>query len=109
MKNNLRITNMIFTGRIWEGKKLIHKEVSKLIKKGAISWMMVNEDISPIISAYITKPKKELNVHRKFKCFYVSIWTSGAINIVGVRSRKEANYVYDLVVKDIKRLCPRVL
>ena len=109
MKNNLRISNMIFTGRIWEGVKLNEAEVKRLIFKGTLNWMMINEDVSPIISAHIDRPKKELSVHRKQKCFYVSIWTSGAINIVGVRSRKEANEVYDKVFKDIKKCCKRVL
>ncbi len=82
-ENNLRITNMIFTGRIWKGKKLNEEEVKRLIFRGSLNWVMINEDVSPIISAHIDRPKKDLNVHRKQKSFYVSIWTSGAINIVG--------------------------
>lgn len=108
-KNNLRISNIIFSGRIWEGVKLNQKEVKRLIFKGDLNWMMINEDISPIISAHIPRPKKEISVHGTKKCFYVSIWTSGAINIVGVRSRKEADHVYNLVLKDIKKICKRVL
>ena len=36
MKNNLRISNMIFTGRMWEGIKLREEEVKRLIKIGFI-------------------------------------------------------------------------
>lgn len=109
MRNNLRISNMIFTGRMWDGVKLKEEEIKRLIRKGELNWMIINEDISPILSAYIERPKKEIGNHGQRKCFYVSIWTSGAINIVGVRSRKEANYVYNLVMKDIKKFCRRVL
>ena len=108
-KNNLRISNMIFTGRIWKDLKLNEEEVKRLIHKGDLNWMIVNEEFSPMIAAHIDRPKKELSVHKKQKCFYVTIWTSGAINIVGVRSRKEANEVYSLVLKDIKKCCRRVL
>ncbi len=108
MKNNLRISNMIFTGRIWEGVKLNPKEVRRLIQNGKLDWMIVNEEISPMISAHIPRPKKEIGVRGKLKCFYVTIWTSGFINIVGVRSRKEADFVYSKVLRDLKKLCPRV-
>lgn len=107
-ENNLRITNMIFTGRMWEEKKLNEEEVKRLIFKGSLNWALINEDTSPIISAHINRPKKEIGARGRQKCFYVSIWTSGAINIVGVRSRKEANEVYSKVIKDIKKCCRRV-
>ena len=108
MKNNLRITNMVFTGKLPFKHKLREIEKHRLVMKA--DFMVVNEEISPILSKRVRIRKKiEVSVHGKEKQPYVSIWSSGAINIVGVRSRPEANKVYDLVLKDIKKLSPRVL
>ncbi|MFQ5531664.1 MAG: hypothetical protein ACE5ES_03560, partial [Candidatus Nanoarchaeia archaeon] len=62
---------------------------------------------SPILQKRIFKEGK--SVHHKQKCICVSLWTSGAINIVGAVSRKEGNQGYDLAVNDLKKVCRSVL
>jgi len=108
MKNKLRITNMIFSGRMPFKRKLKTEEGDKLVFR--FNWQWINEEISPIISKRMKIRKiKKLNVHGKIKQPYVSIWCSGAINIVGVVNRKEANQVYDLVIKDLKKISRTLL
>jgi len=108
MKNNLKISNIVFTGRLPFKRKLKREEIDKLIIK--FNWFYINEEISPILSKKIKiREKREFSVQRKEKQPHVSIWSSGAINIVGVVSRKEANQVYDLVIKDLKKVCPENL
>jgi len=107
-KNNLRISNMVFTGKLPFVKKFNEAERERLINKA--DFMIVNEENSPILSKRIPLRKNpKLSVHNKEKQPYVSIWYTGAINIVGVISRKEADEVYEIVLKDIKRVCRRVL
>lgn len=106
--NNLRISNIVFTGKMPFTYKLKHEEVKRLILEAG--YFGVNEEISPIFSKRVKiRDKIKLSVQGKEKQPYVSIWTSGAINIVGVINRKEANQVYDIVLKDIKKYCKRVL
>ena len=100
MKNNLKIVNIVFSGRMPFKHKLKSNEVKRLIYKGNLKWMVINEETSPIIVTNTLR--KSLNVHKRKKRIHISIWTTGAIIIVGVRSRKESNKAYDLVMKDIK-------
>jgi len=104
----LRISNMVFTGKMPFKRKLKINEGNELIKK--YNWFLVNEENSPILSKRIKlREKIELSVHNKEKQPYVSIWYSGAINIVGVISRKEANQVYNIVIKELKKVSKGLL
>lgn len=108
MKNNLRISNMIMTGKMPFKKKLNEIEVTRLINN--CDWMLINEEISPILSKTMPIRKyPKLSVHGKIKQPYVSIWTSGSINILGIINKEEGNKVYDLVMNDLKKYCKRVL
>ena len=108
MKNNLRISNIVFTGKMPFKKKYNEEEKKRLCERAG--YIVVNEENSPILSKSVPiRNKEELSVHGKVKQPYVSIWFSGAINIVGVISVKEANKVYEIVMKDIKKYCRRVL
>lgn len=57
---------------------------------------------------YIRK-EKEMNVHNKEKQPYVTIFALGGIIIVGLKSKEEGDQVYELVIKDIKKVCPNIL
>ncbi len=104
----LYISNMVVTGKILLNKLISVEEGNKLISN--FGWMWINEEYSPIISKTIQlRKEKKLSVHKKIKQPYVSIWTSGAINIVGVVSMKEAKQIYEIVLKDLKKVCPKKL
>lgn len=104
----LYISNMVVTGKILLNKLISVEEGNKLINKYGFMW--INEEYSPILSKRIElRKEKKLSVHGKIKQPYVSIWTSGAINIVGVKSMKEAKQVYDIVLSDLKKVCPKKL
>jgi len=104
----LYISNMVVTGKISLNRLISVEEGNKLINN--FGWMWINEERSPILSKTIQLRKEQvLSVHKKIKQPYVSIWTSGAINIVGVKSMKEAKQVYEIVLKDLKKICPKKL
>lgn len=107
MKVNLKISNIVLTGRMPFKRKMREEDVRRLIKLGTMRWAVLNEDYSPTISAEVEREGETIK-HRK-KRAYISIWTSGAINIVGVTSRKEANGHYARVVEEIKQCCKGVL
>ncbi len=101
MKNNLKIVNMVLTTRLPFSRKLNIKDIKKLINK--FGYMGVNEECSPIYCKRVKiREKIELSIHKKEKQPYVSLWCSGALIIVGVRSKKEASQVYDIVINELK-------
>ncbi len=100
-KDNLRITNVVVTGKIPLKKRL---DYNYIISNSKFMWFVVNEDMSPILSTRFPKEYKNLNVHKKVKSAYVSVWHSGAINIVGVQSLKEARDIYNKIVKELLRI-----
>lgn len=108
MKNNLRVSNIVMTGRIPLKSKISQEEANKLIER--FDYVCVNEENSPILSKRIKlRERVEFSVHGKEKQPFVSVWHSGAINIVGVVSRQEANKVYEIVLNELKRVCPKKL
>ena len=58
---------------------------------------------------FYIRDKIEMSVHNKVKQPYTTIFALGGIIIVGLKNKKEANQVYDLVIKDIKKVCPGIL
>jgi len=103
----LKIINIVLNGKLPFKHKLKEDEVKKLINKGEMGWQVINEENFPILQAHIEK--EGMTVRRRKRNACVSIWTTGAINIVGVQEVKEGNKFYDLILKEIKKLCPRVL
>ena len=71
-----------------------------------LNWQLINEDISLIIRRFVKK--ETLTIKKKKGYAHISIWTSGAIVITGVTSRKEAELHYKQTVDDIKKLCGKV-
>ena len=111
MKNNLKIKNIVMSGRIPLKKERISvKDFDLLMTRCNWMEMSLGENYGSRFSKkfYIRK-KKEISVHHKEKAPYVTIFALGGIIIVGLRNRKEANQVYDLVIKDIKKVCPKIL
>lgn len=100
-KNTMKITNMVVSGRLPLKKKINY---STIVKKSKLLWQIANEDVSPILSIRFYREKKKLNVHKKRKSVYASIWNSGAINIVGVKSLSEAEKYYTIIFKELLRI-----
>ena len=104
-KENLRISNVVCTGKLPFNKKI---NFAKIVKKSNFDWVIVNEEICPILQVFFLRKEKDLNVHIKRKRICISIWYSGAVNIVGVLSLAEAQKYYDKVTIEIKKICPDV-
>lgn len=95
---NLKVTNMVVTGKTPFSKI----DVSKVIRKSKFFWVMIREDISPILQTRIEKGPATGKGKRRH--IAISLFRSGTINIVGVTSKKEADEYYKLIVSDLKRI-----
>ncbi len=95
-KISLKVCNIIFTGVL--SKRGI--DLGKVRAKSKRQWLLINEETSPILQLKISRDG-EVNIHRNTKTMCISIWHSGTINIVGVRSRKEAEKCYRIARKEI--------
>lgn len=111
MKNNLKISNIVMSGRIPLKKERISvKAFDTLIQKCGWMEMSIGENYAPRFSKkFYIREKKEMSVHNKEKQPYVTIFALGGIIIVGLKSKREGDIVYDLVIKDIKKFCPSIL
>lgn len=100
MKDNLRVVNVIATGKIPTKKRI---DFERLFKRSKMLWEIVNEDISPICMTRILRGKKDLNAQGKRKAISVAIWATGTVNICGSRSLKDARKAYNKVVRELRR------
>jgi len=111
MRNNLKIKNIVMSGRIPLKKERISCKIFDLLIKRC-GWMDMSiwENYGSRFSKkfYIRK-KIEKSVHGKEKQPYVTIFALGGIIIVGLKNKKEADVVYDLVIKDIKKVNSNIL
>ena len=104
--NNLKIRNIVMSGKIPLNKKRIPISVfDSLIMKCEWFNMSLGENYGSRFSKkfYIRK-KKEFSVHHQEKAPYVTLFALGGIIIVGLKNKKEANIVYNLVIKDLKKV-----
>ena len=107
MIKELKISNIVFSGRMPFKKRLSEENVNALLLKSELKWQLINEECSPIIRRFVEK--NNLTIHGKKGNSHISIWVSGATIITGVTSRKEAETHYLETIKDIKKLCKGVL
>ncbi len=105
VKNNLRITNVVCTGKL-PIKLKYPEDWSKIINKSKYYCQIVNENICPILQFKFEKDNITVNKRKGFAV--VSIWSSGSVNIVGVLSLAEAQKYYDQVTIEIKRIMSEV-
>lgn len=104
MKNNLKVVNIVMSGRIPLKKERISvKDFDLLIQRYNWMDMSMGENYGSRFSKkFYIREKKEMSVQNKEKQPYVTIFALGGIIIVGLKNRKEADKIYDLVIKDLK-------
>lgn len=106
MKNNLKISSMILNGKINLKRHLNESQIGDLIKRGELRWYDIQQ--KPMsISAELEG--QGVNSHGKKNKVFVSLWPTGSITITGVKKQKEAEEIYQKVLKEIKDICPEVL
>ena len=101
MSDNFKVVNMIVSGKIGLKRRMSTKDQSNMVMKSG--WHLPREDNIMISKQFDYRKKEELNIHKKKKNPFVTIWCSGAFVIVGLRSKKEARDVYELLIGDLKR------
>ena len=101
MKDNFKIVNMIVSGKIGINKRISSKDQSKLIND--FGWHLPREDNIMVSKQFEYRKDGILNVHKKQKNPFVTIWCSGSFVIVGLKSKKEARDIYELLIKDLKK------
>ena len=99
------------SGRIPLSKERISVKIfDMMIQKCGWMDMSMGENYGSRFSKkFYIRTNPEMSVHNKEKQPYVTIFALGGIIIVGLRNRKEADKVYDLVIKDIGKVCPKIL
>ena len=104
---NLRVSNIVMTGRLPFKHKINFEEMNRLVTKAG--YQLINEESSPIMQKRIPILSRGKNVNGRQKGWCISLWSSGAVNFVGLLKRKEGKECYEIVLKDVKRYCRRVL
>jgi TATA-box binding protein (TBP) (component of TFIID and TFIIIB) len=104
---SLKVQNMVFTGKLPFKRKFTYDELNRLIHEGMMNWNIINEEISPRLQARIEK--EGLTVTNKKRTACISVWCSGAVNIAGVTSKKEAQRYCELAFEDIRKYARKVL
>lgn len=104
MKNNLKVANVVMSGKIPLNKKITFDQFERLIEKFGWEEVSPGENYSSRFSkTFCVRKQKELSVRSKIKNPYCTIFALGGIIIVGLKSKKEGNIVYDLVIEDLKK------
>ena len=96
-KVSLRVTNIVMTGRI----PIEHKFDFADFIRNLEGWLIINEEISPIIQKQFHRKTISHRTHRRHN-ITVSIWPSGAINIVGLRSVEEGHETLCNVMDELR-------
>lgn len=101
-KSDFRVVNVICSGKLPDTVFPIDNE--RIIKNSKYVVEMRNEEICPILAFSFVRNGNDINIYGKKKCVCASIWTSGSINIVGLKSLIEGKKFYRLVVAELIRL-----
>jgi len=107
MKNNLEIKNIVMFGKFKLKRRISTEDQNRLINK--CNWFGPREDNLLISKVYEIRNIGEKNVHNRQKNPYVTLWCSGSIGIVGLKTTKEGDLIWDLVVKDLKKISRTLL
>jgi TATA-box binding protein (TBP) (component of TFIID and TFIIIB) len=95
---SLKVSNIVMTGKLPIKGKLDFRElVGKMY-----GWRIVNEEICGILQKRYIRIEGTKSVHGKTHSVTVSIWNSGAVNIVGLRSIREGELTYQKVLEELK-------
>jgi len=105
--DNFKVVNMIVSGKIDLKKRMSRQNQVDMIMRG--DWFCPREDNIMISKQFNYRKAGKLNVHKKQKNPYVTIWCSGSFVIVGLKNKKEARDIYNLIIKDLKKYCRRIL
>ncbi len=104
MKGDLKISNICMSGKIPIKRKVNEKDYLSLINKCNWDEIVFGENFPYRYSKrFDIRKKKEFSVHKKIKMPYVTLFHLGGLVIVGLKSKKEGEIVYDLVIKDLKK------
>lgn len=101
----MHVANIVFTGKGPFKKRFSQEDYEKIVKYGKLPWGVINEEMCPILQARVAKNAISVTGGQKHQC--VSFWVGGKFIITGVVSRKEAEELYDKVIKDIKQAMRR--
>ena len=97
----LRVSNVVMTGKI----PIDHKFNFADFITGLDGWFIINEELSPIAQKQYERHDGTTSrrYHNRRKCrISVSIWPSGAINIVGLRTTQEGEETLKKVINELE-------
>ena len=109
MKNNLRTVNVIVSGRIPLKENLSIKDYKKLVDRFNWNFFETNVGTPRYSKRFYIRDKEEISVRHQKKAPYVTLFHKGGIIMVGLKNKKEADIIYDLIINELKKVCPMKL
>lgn len=95
----LKVANMVMSGKI----PLEHKLDYAKVVSSCDGWVYFEHRNTPLVQKKFDRNDGTRSNRYKRKCnITVSIWASGSINIVGLRSVEEGEEIRDQVVKELE-------
>jgi len=101
---NLKVTNMVITGKFPFKRKLNETEVNNLINEG---WIILREEISPILQKRVETARVNSRKNKRNMCILVNM--NGSFSIMGITNRKQGDKMYNLTLSDLKKYVKKVL
>lgn len=99
LKIPLRVTNIVMTGKL----PIDHKLDFRKFIASLDGWQVINEHMSPIVQkSYIRNDGTIARRTNRKSRVSVAIWTSGALNITGLRSLEEGREILNKAVKEMQ-------
>jgi len=95
-----KINNIVATGSFGFRKFLNFNEINKLIEKSKFGWDIINQETTPQLCTYIVREDKS--------SLYVQLWHTGRFYMAGVKSEKEVKIYFKELLKEMRKLVPRV-
>lgn len=95
----IKISNMVVTGKFLFKKFLCFEEIEKLIDKSYFGWDIVNQETTPQLSTYIIREDQTK--------IYFQLWHTGKFYMTGLQSEKEVKIYFREILKELKKLVPK--
>jgi len=96
----LKINNIVATGKFLFKKNLSCDDIDKLMEESKFGWDIVNQETTPQLCTYIIREDQSK--------LYIQLWHTGRFYITGVRSEKEVCIYFREIQKEFKKIVPSI-
>ena len=96
----IKIANIVATGKYNFKKFLGFEDINYILQESCFGWYIINQETTPQLCAYIIR-EDESKV-------YFQLWHTGRFYLAGTRSEKEVELYFNEILKELRRLVPKV-